>query len=219
MTIAETIKNLRIASGKTQQQVADACGIKQGVYTNWETGRYAPNAENLARLADCFDCTVDYIIGRETEEGSVIISHGIELSNDEQEFLKLYRQLPNTQRFAALVIGKGVGCDDQDQSFGDRLRSIRRSCGLTQTELAERTGLSQSNINTWERNRSLPLPHGLIKLADCFGCSVDYLLGREVQEHALEDPFIAKYKKLTQEKKNLLKGYLDRLSEENETKD
>ena len=108
MSIAETIKNLRIASGKTQQQVAVACGIKQGVYTNWETGRYAPNAENLARLADCFDCTVDYIIGRETEEGSVIISHGIELSNDEQEFIKLYRRLSNRQKFAAINFVKGM---------------------------------------------------------------------------------------------------------------
>ena len=105
------------------------------------------------------------------------------------------------------------------ENFGDRLRAIRKGLGMTQMQLSDKTGLSQSNINTWERNRSLPLPHGLIKLADCFGCSVDYLLGREVQEHALEDPFIAKYKKLTQEKKNLLKGYLDRLSEENEAKD
>ena len=121
------------------------------------------------------------------------------------------------------MIVKGVGCDGQDQSFGDRLRRIRRRCGLTQTELAERTGLSQSNINTWERNRSLPLPDGLIALADCFGCSIDYLLGRETEEGSViishgieisndEQEFLKLYRQLSNRQKfaalNFVKGML-----------
>ena len=53
---------------------------------------------------------------------------------------------------------------------------------MTQMQVAAKAGLSQSNINTWERGRSMPLPDGLIALADAFGCSVDYLLGRESED-------------------------------------
>lgn len=67
-------------------------------------------------------------------------------------------------------------------NFGDRLKTLRKNSGMTQMQVAEKTGLSQSNINTWERNRSLPLPDGLIALANCFDCSVDYLLGRESED-------------------------------------
>lgn len=66
--------------------------------------------------------------------------------------------------------------------FAERLRDIRKSLGMTQSQVAAKSGLSQSNINTWERGRSMPLPDGLIALADCFDCSVDYLLGREKED-------------------------------------
>lgn len=67
-------------------------------------------------------------------------------------------------------------------NFAERLREIRKSSGMTQMQVAAKSGLSQSNINTWERGRSVPLPDGLIALADAFGCSVDYLLGRESED-------------------------------------
>lgn len=67
-------------------------------------------------------------------------------------------------------------------NFAERLKTIRKENGMTQMQLSEKSGLSQSNINTWERGRSLPLPDGLIALADCFNCSIDYLLGRESED-------------------------------------
>lgn len=70
-------------------------------------------------------------------------------------------------------------------NFAERLKDIRKASGMTQMQVAAKSGLSQSNINTWERGRSMPLPDGLIALADCFGCSVDYLLGRESEDGAI----------------------------------
>ena len=63
-----------------------------------------------------------------------------------------------------------------------KLRILRNEQGITQQQLADQAGISRSNINTWESGKSLPLPDGLIALADAFGCSVDYLLGRESEE-------------------------------------
>ena len=67
-------------------------------------------------------------------------------------------------------------------NFGTRLKTLRKENQLTQNELALKSNISRSNINTWETGRSLPLPDGLIALANAFECSIDYLLGRESED-------------------------------------
>lgn len=105
------------------------------------------------------------------------------------------------------------------ENFAERLRTIRKNANMTQVEVSQRTGLSQSNINTWERGRSLPLPEGLIKLADCFGCSVDYILGREAEDGTIIIPNSNKskieeiYEKLTKQNQFMALGYLTALLE------
>ena len=67
-------------------------------------------------------------------------------------------------------------------TFSENIKNLRKIKGLTQYQLAVKSGLSQSNISAWERGAYEPLPDGLIKLADVFGCSIDYLLGRESED-------------------------------------
>lgn len=50
--------------------------------------------------------------------------------------------------------------------------------GLTAKKLSEETGISTGNISDWKSGRSFPTAAKLVTLADCLGCSVDYLLGR-----------------------------------------
>lgn len=59
----------------------------------------------------------------------------------------------------------------------ERLKELRKEKGLSQMELAKLTGLSQSSIGCWELGRTEPTASELIKLADFFGESVEYLLG------------------------------------------
>ena len=59
-----------------------------------------------------------------------------------------------------------------DDSFGIRLRGLRKDAGLTQQELAERAGLSLNAINALERGaRKHPYPHTVRSLADALGLS------------------------------------------------
>ena len=90
------------------------------------------------------------------------------------------------------------------ENFGERLKTIRKNAGMTQVQVAQKCGISQSNINTWENGRSLPLPDGLVALADCFGCSVDYLLGRENEESII---VVNEDKRYTADEKNLIDLY------------
>lgn len=61
----------------------------------------------------------------------------------------------------------------------NRLRELRKEKGLTTTELGEIIGCSNPTITNYERGYRKPDPETLLKLADYFGVSVDYLLGRD----------------------------------------
>ncbi len=59
------------------------------------------------------------------------------------------------------------------------LKQLREERGITQTELARQLGVVRSTICFYESEQHSPTPEMLIKLADFFNVSVDYLLGRE----------------------------------------
>ena len=48
----------------TQRQLADYLQIAQPSYIRYENGSSEPNLENLVKLADYFDVSVDYLLGR-----------------------------------------------------------------------------------------------------------------------------------------------------------
>jgi len=56
---------LREQAGLTQAQVAEKLGISHRAYAFWEREPTAVRAEQLAILAELFDVTADYLIGRE----------------------------------------------------------------------------------------------------------------------------------------------------------
>ena len=62
--------------------------------------------------------------------------------------------------------------------IGERLAELREEQGLTQEDLAEQIPVGRSTIGSYETNNSQPSYAVLIELADVFGVSTDYLLGR-----------------------------------------
>lgn len=63
--------------------------------------------------------------------------------------------------------------------FDIRLKELREEKGLTQTELSKKTSIKQQNISRWEKGDNSPNVDDIVKLADFFQVSTDYLLGRE----------------------------------------
>ncbi|AEG13896.1 MULTISPECIES: helix-turn-helix domain-containing protein [Desulfofundulus] len=63
-------------------------------------------------------------------------------------------------------------------SLGERLAYLRNQRGLSQAELARLLHMGQSTIAMYEKNRRSPDNQSLKRLADFFGVSTDYLLGR-----------------------------------------
>jgi len=58
------LKMERKEAGLTQQQLADMLGITQPSYIRYENGTSEPSFEMLVRIADIFDVSVDYLLGR-----------------------------------------------------------------------------------------------------------------------------------------------------------
>lgn len=60
----DRLKELRMKANKTQTQMGEILGVNQRSYSNYEVGIRNISVELLAMLADYYDVSVDYIIGR-----------------------------------------------------------------------------------------------------------------------------------------------------------
>jgi transcriptional regulator with XRE-family HTH domain len=63
--------------------------------------------------------------------------------------------------------------------FGEMLKKLRKSNGLTQKELGGHLGLSKAVVSKYENGMGYPAFDILIRIADYFGVTTDYLLGTE----------------------------------------
>lgn len=60
------------------------------------------------------------------------------------------------------------------------IKSLRKEKGMSQLELSKRLGVSRSTISMWEIGASQPDNDSLLRLAELFDTSADYLLGRDI---------------------------------------
>ncbi|WP_283598257.1 helix-turn-helix domain-containing protein [Ligilactobacillus saerimneri] len=65
------------------------------------------------------------------------------------------------------------------QILGFRIKELRKGKGLRQAELADLLHVSQQTVGAWEIGRRSPSTDTINTLADYFGVTTDYLLGRE----------------------------------------
>ncbi len=64
MELHEALKRARKRAKATQAQAAQAAGVSASMYQFYEYGRNEPTASVLLALADFFDVSLDYLVGR-----------------------------------------------------------------------------------------------------------------------------------------------------------
>ncbi len=62
--LAERLKLCRKEKGYTQLQVAIYCDITEKAYQNYELMTREPKIDILIRIADLYDVSIDYLVGR-----------------------------------------------------------------------------------------------------------------------------------------------------------
>ncbi len=83
--LSENIKSLRIQNGMNQVEFAKKISVTKQCVSNWENDNVLPSIEMLVKLADFFNVSTDYLLGRTSEE-SVSLDG---LSSESQAHIRL----------------------------------------------------------------------------------------------------------------------------------
>lgn len=94
--IAERIKFLSKNRGIIVKKMLIDLGLGENTMSNLKTSM--PKADNLAKIADYLDCSVDYLLGRDEYVQT-------DLSSEEKELLAAYRSNPDMQQAVNRLLG------------------------------------------------------------------------------------------------------------------
>ena len=121
MTFSQKLKELRTEKRLTQDQLSEKTGLSHACIAMLEMDKRAPNSSTLIQLADFFECSTDYLLGRSDDFGVISIHSQKEkpasaLSQDEQKIINDYRSLPpDLKHRAAAYMEKLVELDAEEQ--------------------------------------------------------------------------------------------------------
>lgn len=93
-----TLKKLRAEYGISQKALAQAVGITQQSVNSFENHDVSPSYLILLKLADYFDTSIDYLVGRSEIRGRIEYSSELELNEQEESIIRRYRALSETDR-------------------------------------------------------------------------------------------------------------------------
>lgn len=109
MDFAQRVKQLRKNKHLTGEQLGNILGITKTGISYWENGRSVPDNEMLLKLADFFDVSIDYLLGKTDIETKIDKStyYGdydevVEYLKDNPEHLDVYKRILNDDHFALL---------------------------------------------------------------------------------------------------------------------
>ena len=88
--MVKNLKAIRHARGISQQTLANAMGITQQSINKYENHKIEPDIDTLIALADYFDVTVDYLIGRTDENNQQL--------RDSNSLLSKYSRLNKSEK-------------------------------------------------------------------------------------------------------------------------
>lgn len=106
----------------------------------------------------------------------------------------------------------------------ENLKALRESAAVSQKQLAEAIGVSQQSINKYENHNIEPDIETLIRIADYFNTSVDYLIGHTSVKHKIENVtayelnaeesrIVDNYRKLSKKQRSCVVTVIDSYSE------
>ena len=99
--IGQTIKDLRRTKKLSQTDFAKIVGVSQTTVTAWETGKAEPSSSAITRIADYFDVSTDYLLGRPEKSGNI---------DENADYTALEKALDNAKSFD----GKPMSDNDRE---------------------------------------------------------------------------------------------------------
>lgn len=144
------LRDMREDSDLKQREIAAQLGCTQVCYSCYEIGRREIPVEMLIKLAAFYGVSVDYLLG---------------LTDEKKPHKKQNARSPCTEESGA------------DRRIYKHLKELRREERLNQTTVAEFLKCSQVCYSFYEIGRRDVPTDVLVRLAEFYGTSVDYILG------------------------------------------
>ncbi len=94
------IKELREEKKWQQKDVAEKLNKTTACISSWETGKTEPSIDDLVRLADIFEVSLDYLLGRTDDIGVVSVYNN--LSPLQEKTITLFSSLSNEDKYRVL---------------------------------------------------------------------------------------------------------------------
>ena len=95
MNFSDNLKSLMIENNLTQKKISEIAQVNQRTISSWINGQNEPLAYSVAKIADYFHVSVDYLLGREDDLGNISISGSpaLELTAAERELVDTFRRM------------------------------------------------------------------------------------------------------------------------------
>lgn len=84
MNIGSRLAFLRDQRGLTQEELASSLGISRAALSHYEKNRREPDTETLGKVADLFQVSIDYLVGR-THQSTATLDTDVRQFADELE--------------------------------------------------------------------------------------------------------------------------------------
>ena len=123
MNFSDISKNLRKERNLSQVQLAEALNVSNACISMIEIGKNEPTANTLIRYADFFECSTDYLLGREDDFGNVVVQNersAPQLSPEESALLETFRQLTDQNRLRVSTYTQ-IRLEEQDSNDKRRI--------------------------------------------------------------------------------------------------
>lgn len=96
----EQLQSLRKKKGLTQEDISGIIGVKLSTYQKYERDAISPPYETLLKLADFYNVSTDYLLGRNAEEQTALdeLAGQFNMSLLEKKIVEEYLKLPDKMR-------------------------------------------------------------------------------------------------------------------------
>ncbi len=129
------IRDLREDNDKKQIELAKYLNIDQSTYSDYENGKINIPIEQLIKIADFYNVSLDYLVGRDRKKGDIVLF--------------------------------------------PRIRELREDHDKKQLELTNYLHIMPNTYSDYENGKiNIPIEQ-LIKIADFYDVSLDYLVSRD----------------------------------------
>ncbi|WP_159649244.1 helix-turn-helix transcriptional regulator [Erysipelothrix aquatica] len=106
----------------------------------------------------------------------------------------------------------------------NNIKKLREKKNVSQWTLSAYLEVSQETVSAYENNKALPSAKTLLKLAEYFNTSIDYILARTDIDFSIRDmskdgldeedvKLLLKFRNLSRDNKNKVIGYIDAIEE------